>query len=111
MLEPISLETAVTDDLCIGDYIEDKTSNSPEACAKNDFLTQDIPQLLNSLTDRETRVINHRFGLNECEQKTLAQLGNILGYSKERIRQIEEGALSKLRHNSKLRHFKDYIEN
>ncbi len=111
LLEPISLETAVTDDLCIGDYIEDKSCNSPENEAKNDFLKKSIPQLLEDLTEREKKVIINRFGINSNAPKTLAQLGELLGYSKERIRQIEDCAISKLRHNSKYMHFKDYIEN
>lgn len=111
LLEPISLETAVTDDLCIGDYIEDKSCNSPENEAKNEFLKMGIPQLLEELTDRERKVLINRFGIDSNSPKTLAQLGELLGYSKERIRQIEDCAISKLRHNSKYKHFKDYIEN
>ena len=111
LLEPISLETAVTDDLCIGDYIEDKSCNSPENEAKNEFLKIGIPQLLEELTDRERKVLINRFGIDSNSPKTLAQFGELLGYSKERIRQIEDCAISKLRHNSKYKHFKDYIEN
>ena len=99
LLEPISLETAVTDDLCIGDYIEDKSCNSPENEAKNEFLKIGIPQLLEELTDRERKVLINRFGIDSNSPKTLAQLGELLGYSKERIRQIEDCAISKLRHN------------
>lgn len=110
ILEPISLETAVTDDLCIGDYIEDKSQNSPEEQAKEEFLKSGLPQLFEALTEREQKVITKRFGINSESPKTLAELGNILGYSKERIRQIEEGAISKLRHNANFSHFKDYIE-
>ena len=105
------LETAVTDDLCLGDYIEDKSCNSPEEQAKKDLLSKGIPQMLEELTEREQKVLIHRFGINSSEPKTLAQLGNLLGYSKERIRQIEEGAIVKLRHNDKFAHLKDYIEN
>lgn len=110
MLEPISLETAVTEDLCIGDYIEDKSCNSPEEQTKNDLLKNGLPELFENLTEREQKVLIHRFGINTSEPKTLAQLGNMLGYSKERIRQIEEGAINKLRHNEKFAHLKDYIE-
>lgn len=111
ILEPISLETAVTDDLCIGDYIEDKSCNSPEQQAKEEFLKNGLPQLLETLTEREKTVITSRFGINSDSPKTLAQLGDMLGYSKERIRQIEEVAITKLRRNSSFTHFKDYIEN
>lgn len=111
ILEPISLETAVTDDLCIGDYIEDKSCNSPEDHAREDFLKSGLPQLFESLTDRERTVITSRFGINSGSAKTLAQLGCMLGYSKERIRQIEEAAITKLRRNPEFAHMKDYIEN
>lgn len=111
ILEPVSLETAVTDDLCLGDYIEDKSQNSPEVQAKEVFLKMGIPELFDILTDREKRVITERFGINSEKPKTLAELGGILGYSKERIRQIEEGALIKMRKNLKTKHMKDYIDN
>ena len=111
ILEPISLETAVTDDLCIGDYIEDKSCNSPEEQTKDEFMKKGIPQLFDELTERERKVLINRFGINSVTPKTLAQLGNLLGYSKERIRQIEEGAIAKLRKHSGIIHFKDYIEN
>lgn len=111
LLEPISLETSVTEDLCLGDYIEDKSCNSPEEQTKKNLLQNGIPQILEGLTKREQKVLIHRFGINSSSPKTLAQLGNIMGYSKERIRQIEEGAINKLRHNEKFAHLKDYIEN
>lgn len=111
ILEPVSLETAVTDDLCLGDYIEDKSQNSPEEQAKEEFLKMGVPELFDILTDREKRVISERFGINSDKPKTLAELGGLLGYSKERIRQIEEGALIKMRKNYKTKHMKDYIDN
>ncbi len=111
ILEPVSLETAVTEDLCLGDYIQDKSCNSPEEQTQDDFLKMGIPELFNTLSDREKSVISARFGINSEKPKTLAELGSQMGYSKERIRQIEEGALVKMRNNSKVKHFKDYIEN
>lgn len=111
ILEPVSLETAVTDDLCLGDYIEDKSCNSPEEQAKGDFLKEGIPKIFENLTDREKEVISFRFGINSTEPMTLAELGSKMGYSKERIRQIEEGAIKKLRRIETLSHFKDYIDN
>jgi RNA polymerase primary sigma factor len=110
-LEPISLETAVTDDLCIGDYIEDKTSNTTNKCATTDLIKNVIPKMFTKLTPREQKIIANRFGLNSITPKTLAQVGNIMGYSKERIRQIEEGAISKLRNIPEFQHLKDYLEN
>ena len=67
--------------------------------------------MLEALPEREKQVLTNRFGLNSDKPKTLAQLGEMLGYSKERIRQIEEGAILKLRANENFTHFKDYIEN
>lgn len=111
ILEPVSLETAVTDDLCLGDYIEDKSYNSPESVLKIDSMKNSIPDLFEVLSEREKKVLINRFGINSSTPKTLAQLGNMMGYSKERIRQIEEEAILKLRRNSKYLHFKDFIEN
>lgn len=111
LVEPVSLETTITDDLCLRDYIEDKTLQSPEDKVKQDCIKTDVPKLLNTLPEREKQVLANRYGLNSDKPKTLAQLGDKLGYSKERIRQIEEGAILKLRTNEKFTHFKDYIEN
>ena len=111
LVEPVSLETTITDDLCLRDYIEDKTLQSPEDKVKQNCIKTDVPKLLNTLPEREKQVLANRFGLNSDKPKTLAQLGDMLGYSKERIRQIEEGAILKLRTNEKFTHFKDYIEN
>ena len=110
-LEPVSLETSVTDDLCIGDYIEDKSCNSPDECAKYSFLKNDINVLFGTLTEREKFVLINRFGIDSEPPKTLSELGLIMGYSKERVRQIEDCAIKKLRYNRNCSHFKDYIEN
>ena len=111
LLEPISLETAVTDDLCIGDYIEDKSCNSPEYSSNSFFIKMSLPQILKDLSEREKIVLTKRFGLDSTRPMTLAQLGEYLGYSKERIRQVEENAISKLRNNANYKHLKDCIEN
>ena len=111
ILEPISLETSVTDDLCIGDYLVDKSLNTPEEQTKNLLMKKNMPKLFQILTDREKRVILSRFGMNSEKPKTLAELGLAMGYSKERIRQIEEGAILKMRNNAKTRHMRDFISN
>ncbi len=111
ILEPISLETAVTDDLNIGDFIEDTSGKYPEEQLQRAFLKKDLPKLLDVLTEREKQVITLRFGLDYHKPKTLLEVGNIMGYSKERIRQLEAIALKKMRKNSKTVHFADYIEN
>ena len=111
ILEPISLETSVTDDLCIGDYLVDKSLNTPEEQTKNLLMKKNMPKLFQILTDREKRVILSRFGMDSEKPKTLAELGLAMGYSKERIRQIEEGAILKMRNNVKTRHMRDFISN
>ena len=108
--EPISLETPVTEDLNLGDYIEDKSYNSPEEQAKNNFVKGSIQNLLSTLPEREQRIITCRFGINGEKPKTLEQLGEIMGYSKERIRQLEDHAIKHLRAAKELQHFKDFIE-
>ena len=108
--EPISLETPGTDDLNIGDYIEDTSYRSPEMQTKNNALKGSVEHLLSTLSDREKQIITCRFGINGEMPKTLEQLGEIMGYSKERIRQLEDSALSKIRERKELQHFRDFIE-
>ncbi len=107
--EPISLETPVTDDLCVGDYIEDKSYNSPDTHAGNNAMKSSVENLLEILNDREKKIINCRFGINGETPMTLEQLGKTMGYSKERIRQLEEAALTKIRQKEELKHFRDFI--
>ncbi len=111
MLDPISLETPVTDDLCLGDYIEDKTYNLPENIVNTGLLKSDLSEIFTVLTQREKDILINRFGLEDSAPQTLAQVGTIMGYSKERIRQLEAGAIKKMRSNSKISHYRDYIEN
>lgn len=108
--EPISLETPVTDDLNIGDYIEDKSYRSPEIQTKNNALKGSVEDLLSTLPEREKKIITCRFGINGEMPKTLEQLGEIMGYSKERIRQLEDSALSRIRERKEIQHFRDFIE-
>ena len=108
--EPISLETPVTDDLNVGDYIEDTSYRSPEVQTKNNALKGSIENLLSTLPEREKKIVCCRFGINGETPKTLEQLGEIMGYSKERIRQLEDSALTKIRQKKELQHFRDFIE-
>lgn len=110
ILEPLSLETAVTDDLNIGDFVEDKSGKKPETEIQAEYLKQNITDILKILPEREKRVITYRFGLNNQKPMTLLEVGNLMGYSKERIRQLEASALKKMRKSPKTAHFKDYIE-
>lgn len=108
--EPISLETPVTDDLCIGDYIEDKSYNSPEESAGSKNLATQVALLLKALPDRERQILNCRFGINGERVLTLEELGIKMGYSKERIRQLEAIALNRIR-EKKIKQLRDYIDN
>lgn len=110
ILEPLSLETAVTDDLNIGDFVEDNTHQTPEQAANDSFLQYELPILLNILSPKEREIIKQRFGLENDKTKTLLEVGENLGYSKERIRQLECSALLKMRQNPSTRYFKDYIK-
>lgn len=107
--EPISLDTPVTEDLSIEDYIPDESYNSPEEQAHKTALNNCMDELLSSLDEREKKILTCRFGINGEQTKTLEQLGQMLGFSKERIRQLEDGAIRKLREKQDLKHFKDFI--
>jgi len=108
--EPISLETPVTDDLNVGDYIEDTSYNSPETQTRNNMVKGSIEHLLSTLTEREKKIVTCRFGINGETPKTLEQLGDAMGYSKERIRQLEDGAIKKIRDLKEFQHFREFIE-
>lgn len=108
--EPISIETPVTDDLNIGDYLEDKTQNMPDIKAGKEIIKDKIDELIDSLDERERKIITYRFGMNGETPKTLEELGKALGYSKERIRQIENDTLKKIREKKEFQHFRDFIE-
>lgn len=108
--EPISLETPVTDDLNIGDYLEDHSYNSPEKQTQNNLIKSGIQDLLSTLPEREKEIITCRFGINGEKPKTLEQLGESMGYSKERIRQLEDSAIKRIRNLKDFQHFKEFIE-
>ena len=108
--EPISLDTPVTEDLNIQDYISDKSYKSPEVQTEKTDLKFEISKVINCLDSREQSIIICRFGLNGEKPKTLEELGQMLRFSKERIRQIENEALEKLRKNKTLSQLKDYLE-
>ena len=108
--EPVSLDTLVTDDLCIQDYVEDTTYKSPEASAQDKLQEKDITRLISTLDKREQEIIKRRFGIDDEEPKTLEQIGNALGFSKERIRQIENAAIQKLRKVDNIECLKSYLD-
>ncbi|MCQ2743727.1 MAG: sigma-70 family RNA polymerase sigma factor [bacterium] len=108
--EPMSLDTLVTEDLCIQDYVKDETYVSPESSAQNHLQEEDIIKLISVLDKREQEIIRRRYGINNEEPKTLEQIGNVMGFSKERIRQIENLAIQKLRKVNNIENYKSYLE-
>ena len=108
--EPLSLDTLVTEDLCIQDYVEDTTYISPENSAQNVLQEEDVTKLINLLDKREQEIIKRRFGINDEEPETLEQIGNVMGFSKERIRQIENLAIQKLRRVDNVENLRSYLD-
>ena len=109
--EPVSLETPIgeEDDSHLGDFIKDENNMSPEEYATNEMLKDEISDVLLTLTEREEKVIRLRFGLEDGKSRTLEEVGQMFGVTRERIRQIEAKALRKLRHPSRSRKLKDYM--
>jgi len=109
--DPVSLETPIgeEDDSHLGDFIKDERNLSPEEFATNEMLKDEISQVLETLTEREEKVIRLRFGLEDGKPRTLEEVGQMFGVTRERIRQIEAKALRKLRHPSRSRKLRDYI--
>ena len=112
-LDPVSLETPIgeEDDSHLGDFIKDESNMSPEEYATNEILKDEIGDVLLTLTEREEKVIKLRFGLEDGKSRTLEEVGQMFGVTRERIRQIEAKALRKLRHPSRSRKLKDYLDN
>ena len=109
--EPVSLETPIgeEDDSHLGDFIKDERNLSPEEFATNEMLKDEISEVLLTLTEREEKVIRLRFGLEDGKTRTLEEVGQMFGVTRERIRQIEAKALRKLRHPSRSRKLRDYM--
>ena len=107
--EPISLDTPVAENLCLEDYVPDDSYKSPESKTLKNFLSYDVDKVLEELNEKERIILINRFGIGGEKPKTLEELGKKLGFSKERIRQIENIAIKKLRSRSDLKHLKDYL--
>ena len=110
--EPVSLETPIgeEEDSFLGDFIEDRNTLAPADAASAQLLREQVQEVLNSLTDRESRVLKLRFGLEDGRTRTLEEVGREFGVTRERIRQIEAKAIRKLRHPTRSRKLRDYLE-
>ena len=109
--DPVSLETPIgeEDDSHLGDFIKDERTMGPEEYATVEMLKEELRGVLATLTDREEKVLRLRFGLDDGQCRTLEEVGQIFGVTRERIRQIEAKALRKLRHPSRSRKLKDFL--
>ena len=110
--EPVSLETPVgeEEDSHLGDFIEDQTALAPAEAASRQLLKEQVEDVLDSLAYREKRVLQLRFGLEDGRSRTLEEVGRELGVTRERVRQIEAKALHKLRHPSRSKKLKDFLD-
>ena len=110
--EPVSLETPIgeEDDSHLGDFIEDEVIENPVDYTTRVVLREQLDEVLDALTDREENVLRLRFGLDDGKMRTLEDVGKVFNVTRERIRQIEAKALRKLRHPSRSKQLKDFIE-
>ncbi|CAM3380501.1 MULTISPECIES: RNA polymerase sigma factor RpoD [Paenibacillus] len=110
--EPVSLETPIgeEDDSHLGDFIEDQEALAPADAAAYELLKEQLEDVLDTLTEREENVLRLRFGLDDGRTRTLEEVGKVFGVTRERIRQIEAKALRKLRHPSRSKRLKDFLE-
>ena len=110
--EPVSLETPIgeEEDSHLGDFIEDRGALAPSEAASYQLLKEQVDDVLYTLSDREARVLQLRFGLEDGRSRTLEEVGRDFGVTRERIRQIEAKALRKLRHPSRSKKLRDFLE-
>ena len=110
--EPVSLETPIgeEDDSHLGDFIEDQEALAPADAAAYELLKEQLEDVLDTLTEREENVLRLRFGLDDGRTRTLEEVGKVFGVTRERIRQIEAKALRKLRHPSRSKRLKNFLE-
>mgnify|MGYP003377794191 CR=1 FL=1 len=110
--EPVSLETPIgeEEDSHLGDFIQDDNVPVPAEAAAATLLKEQLDEVLNTLTDREQKVLRLRFGMNDGRARTLEEVGKEFDVTRERIRQIEAKALRKLRHPSRSRKLRDYLD-
>ena len=111
--EPLSLETPIgkEEDSRLGDFIEDKEADAPIKTVASELLREDLAEVLCTLSPRERVVLRLRFGMDDGRQRTLEEVGQLFGVTRERIRQIEAKALRKLRHPNRSKRLREYVEN
>ena len=110
--EPVSLETPIgeEEDSHLGDFIEDRNAPAPPEAATAQLRREEVARALGTLSERERRVLQLRFGIDDGRSRTLEEVGRDFGVTRERIRQIEAKALRKLRHPSRSRQLRDFLE-
>jgi RNA polymerase primary sigma factor len=110
--QPISLHAPVGDDgdVSVGDFIEDKTAENPSDVTSYSLLKEKLGDVLTSLTERERKILEMRFGLVDGYERTLEEIGKMYNVTRERIRQIEAKALRKLRHPTRVRHLQGFLD-
>ena len=110
--DPVSLETPIgeEEDSHLGDFIEDETTITPSDSVSSTMLKETLLNVLNSLTPREEKVLRLRYGVDDGRPRTLEEVGKEFNVTRERIRQIEAKALRKLRHPSRSKHLKDFLD-
>ena len=110
--EPVSLETPIgeEEDSHLGDFIPDEEAQVPAEAAYQSLLREQLSDVLSSLTAREEKVLRLRFGLEDGRPRTLEEVGREFNVTRERIRQIEAKALRKLRHPSRSKRLKDFLD-
>ena len=111
--EPVSMETPIgeEEDSHLGDFIKDEGASEPAEAAASTMLRNELEEVLNTLSPREKQVLELRFGLNDGQPRTLEEVGKQFNVTRERIRQIEAKALRKLRHPTRSRKLKDFLDN
>src|SRR5450756_172209 len=110
--QPVSLHAPVGDDgdVSVGDFIEDKSAENPSDVTSYSLLREKLSDVLTTLTERERKILEMRFGLIDGYERTLEEIGKMYNVTRERIRQIEAKALRKLRHPTRVRHLQGFLE-
>jgi len=107
--EPVSLDMQIAEDLTLEDYVQDDSYQAPELNIQGLLLEKDVKKLLDTLNERERLIMAARFGINGQKPKTLEDIGHMLGFSKERIRQLQESIIKKLRYKQQFKHLREYL--